>query len=231
MAASDREDAEAKRFGINNWVEAYREPLPQTFRHRQRVAERLASIGRRIIRADVSDATLIALEARLAEVDEMLGELNYHPHAGQYAEMMANQADQTSVLMAFDYDAVTGASNPAASRLSFDLDAEEVLARVTLDELQEGGPGNAHGGILSALLDVVLARVQHREGWIGVTGYLNTRYLHPTPLHQPLVLKAWPASRVGRVAKVEGGIWCGDRQTVAAEALYIAPRGLQKPIG
>lgn len=230
-------------FGLHNWVDAYRPPVPDTFVCRRAVAARLADISQRLVRADISDVELTQLDAQLAALQAQLQHIPRHHHAAQYGDMLAGRADKTRVMMAFDYDAVTGPSNPAAPRLVFDLDpgpvsdttakptsdnlatAIPVTARVTLGALHEGGPGNAHGGIIAAMLDVVLARVQHRHGWIGVTGYLNVRYLAPTPLYQPLILKAWPASRIGRVTKVEGGVWLGDVQTVAADAMFVVPRG------
>jgi len=218
-------DSEQNGFGLHNWVDAYRPPVPETFVRRRAVAERLAAISNRLIRADISDAELTDIETQLAALQARIGDIPHHSHAAQYGDMIARHADKTRVMMAFDYDAVTGPSNPAAPRLQFDLDAEQITAHVTLSALHEGGPGNAHGGVLAAMLDVVLARVQHSQGWIGVTGYLNVRYLTPTPLYQTLTLKAWPASRIGRVTKVEGGVWLGDQQTVAAEAMFVVPKG------
>lgn len=222
---SDDGKREGMNFGMQDWVDAYRPPVPETFVHRRALADRLASIGQKLIRADISDAALIALETQLASIEAGLGNVSHYSHAAQYPDMLAHRADKKGVMMAFDYDAVTGLSNPAAPRLHFLLDTSDVEATVTLESLHEGGPGNAHGGVLAAMLDVVLARIQHREGWIGVTGYLNVRYLLPTPLYQPLTLKAWAASRVGRITKVQGGVWLGDIQTVSAEAMYVVPRG------
>lgn len=211
-------------FGLHDWVEAYRPPVPETFSVRRALADRLAAISTCLIRADLPDDELQRLESQLAIIEAGLQSVSHHSHAAQYGPMVAGEASKTQVMMAFDYDAVTGASNPAAPRLQFDLDAPEVTAHVTLGVLHEGGPGNAHGGVLSALLDVVLARVPHARGYIGVTGYLNVRYLVPTPLYRRLTFKAWPASRVGRVTRVEGGVWLDDVQTVAAEAMYVVPK-------
>lgn len=211
-------------FGLHDWVEAYRSTAPDTFVVRRALADRLAAISSHLIRADLPDDELQRITTQLAAIEDALQGVSHHSHAAQYAPMVAGEATQSQVMMAFDYDAVTGASNPAAPRLQFDLDAADITAYVSLGALHEGGPGNAHGGVLAALLDVVLARVPHAQGHIGVTGYLNVRYLVPTPLYQRLTFKAWPVSRVGRVTRVEGGVWLGDVQTVAAEAMYVVPR-------
>ncbi len=221
---SDLIDKPPAVFGLHDWVDAYRPPVPDTFAVRRALADRLAAISTRLIRVDLPDAELTALDAELAGIEAKLQGACHHRHIDQYVPMVAGSATPTQVMMAFDYDAVTGASNPAAPRLRFDLDADKVTAHVTLEALHEGGPGNAHGGVLSALLDVVLARVPHAQGYIGVTGYLNVRYLVPTPLYQELTFKAWPASRIGRVTRVEGGVWRGEQQTVAAEAMYVVPK-------
>jgi acyl-coenzyme A thioesterase PaaI-like protein len=224
LAVSVLDEEPAGEFGLHDWVEAYRPPVPDTFVVRRALADRLAAISTRLIRVDLPDAELAALDTELAAIEAKLDGVRCHSHFNQYVPMAAGKATPSQVMMAFDYDAVTGASNPAAPRLRFDLDAENVTAHVTLEALHEGGPGNAHGGVLSALLDVVLARVPHAQGYIGVTGYLNVRYLVPTPLYNELTFKAWPVSRIGRVTRVAGGVWLGDLQTVAAEAMYVVPK-------
>lgn len=220
-------DAENTRYyGLQDWVAAYRQPVSDTFVCRRSIATKLAAIGNSLIRADLPLDELQQIEAQIAALQRQLTDVPRHEHRGQFADMMAGRADQDRIMMGFDYDAVTGPSNPAAPRLSFRLDGTDVEARVTLGPLHEGGPGNAHGGVLAAMLDVVLARVQHAHGWIGVTGYLNLRYCHPTPLHKELTLKAWATSRIGRMTKVAGGVWVGEKQTVEADALFVVPKGI-----
>lgn len=219
-----------RRFGVCDWIEAYEGDVPPSFLLRRRVAEKLAAVGEQLVRADVDDATLTAWLSALENLPLPLSGVPAVSQASLGQRLVATQATAHDVLMNFDYDAASGLSNPAAPDLVFiehagrapDGSDTLVEARATLGNLHGGGPGNAHGGILAAMLDVVLARVQYRGGYMGVTGYLNVRYLQPTPLFAPLSLRAWPVSVIGRKARVRGGIWVGEEQTVEAEALFVA---------
>ncbi len=222
--------ADDRRYGVNDWIAAYDAEVPSSFVLRRRIARKLSELGETLVRADVDDTVLTAW---LMALESLPVPGNGSPAMSQAElsrRLVAGEATGTEVLMNFDYDAASGLSNPAAPDLLFvehaglapDGSRTLVEARTTLGALHGGGPGNAHGGILAAMLDVVLARVQYRAGYMGVTGYLNVRYLQPTPLHTPLSLRAWPLSVIGRKARVRGGIWIGEEQTVEAEALFVA---------
>ena len=64
----------------------------------------------------------------------------------------------------------------------------EVLSPIILPQRFEGPPRGAHGGIVAAYLDEVLAgaAVNH-TGRIYVTGELSVRYVKPVPLGRPLL--------------------------------------------
>ncbi len=219
-----------RRFGPHDWITAYEQDVPESFVLRRKLAATLASLGERLVRADVDDARLSEWLEALETMAPLQEETPQVPHSVVGQRLVANEATAHDVFMNFDYDAASGFSNPAAPNLLFvehagvapDGSPTLVEATATLGLLHGGGPGNAHGGVLAAMLDVVLARVHYKAGYMGVTGYLNLRYLHPTPLHAPLVIRAWPASMLGRKARVKGGIWLGEEQTVEAEALFVA---------
>jgi acyl-coenzyme A thioesterase PaaI-like protein len=63
-----------------------------------------------------------------------------------------------------------------------------VLSPIVIPKRFEGPPEGAHGGIVAAYLDEVLAAaaVGH-TGRIHVTGELSVRYVKPTPLERPLL--------------------------------------------
>jgi len=64
----------------------------------------------------------------------------------------------------------------------------EVLSPIIIPQRFEGPPGGAHGGIVAAYLDEVLAGAAvHRTGRMYVTGELSVRYVKPTPLGRPLL--------------------------------------------
>jgi len=62
----------------------------------------------------------------------------------------------------------------------------------------EGPPGAAHGGIVAAYLDEVLAgAVVHHAGRLYVTGELTVRYVKGTPIERLLLGRG----RAGRRAR------------------------------
>lgn len=68
-----------------------------------------------------------------------------------------------------------------------------------------GPPGIAHGGIVAAYLDEVLAgAVVRATGRVAVTGELSVRYVKPVPVETPLVGRARLVADHGRYVDVEG---------------------------
>jgi len=64
----------------------------------------------------------------------------------------------------------------------------EVLSPIVIPERFEGPPKGAHGGIVAAYLDEVLAGAAlGHTGRAYVTGELSVRYIRPTPLNRPLL--------------------------------------------
>ena len=82
-----------------------------------------------------------------------------------------------------------------------------VLSPVLVQRQYEGPPGTAHGGIVAAYLDEILAgAVVRATGRIAVTGELTVRYLRPVPLETPLLGRAHVVTDHGRYVDVEGRI-------------------------
>ena len=64
----------------------------------------------------------------------------------------------------------------------------EVLSPIVIPRRFEGPPGAAHGGIVAAYLDEVLAGAAvHHTGGMYVTGELTVRYVKGAPLERPLL--------------------------------------------
>ncbi len=213
-----------RTYSLKDWCQALEQPASESFQLRQHIASELAQINQALLRIDATEAELEDLLAQVRAFRETLPSFQKTASAVPSKAIADGLADQDDVYMAFDYDALIGNSNPAAPGVTFHDTSEQVIARTTLTELHQGGPGKAHGGVLAGLLDVVLARVQHRAGFLGVTGNLKIRYLRPTYINKPLELRAWSTRQPGRIAVVEGGIWMEGLQTVAAEGLWIAPK-------
>jgi uncharacterized protein (TIGR00369 family) len=69
------------------------------------------------------------------------------------------------------------------------VDAEGVLARLTLAPEYQGWRGIAHGGIVMALLDEAMAHAAGFAGHRGVTASVNVRFRKPVPLEQPIEVR------------------------------------------
>jgi acyl-coenzyme A thioesterase PaaI-like protein len=81
----------------------------------------------------------------------------------------------------------------------------EVLSPIVVPRRFEGPPEGAHGGIVAAYLDEVLAgaAVGH-TGRVHWTGELSVRYVRPTPVERPLLGRAGAVRQSERYLDLEG---------------------------
>ena len=95
----------------------------------------------------------------------------------------------------------------------------EVLAPIVVPRRFEGPPGAAHGGIVAAYLDEVLAgaAVNH-TGKLYLTGELSVRYVKGTPLERPLLGRGRAVRDSGRYLDLEGVIEDWETHEVVARA-------------
>jgi len=114
---------------------------------------------------------------------------------------------------------VCGMQNPIGLKAFFYQDEEgRVVAHFIGKEEHQGYPGVMHGGIVTALLDEVIARVAIAQDLLwGVTAKLEVRFRRPVPLGQPLTLVGEMTRLRSRTLEARGEIRLEDG-TVAAEA-------------
>jgi uncharacterized protein (TIGR00369 family) len=114
---------------------------------------------------------------------------------------------------------VCGMQNPIGLKAFFYQDEEgRVVAHFTGKEEHQGYPGVMHGGIVTALLDEVIARVAIAQDLLwGVTAKLEVRFRRPVPLGQPLTLVGEMTRLRSRTLEAHGEIRLEDG-TIAAEA-------------
>jgi acyl-coenzyme A thioesterase PaaI-like protein len=95
----------------------------------------------------------------------------------------------------------------------------EVLAPIIIPARFEGPPQTAHGGIVAAYLDEILAgaAVSH-TGRIHVTGELTIRYVRPTPIERPLLGRGRAVKEAGRYVDVQGTLEDLDTREIVARA-------------
>ena len=91
-------------------------------------------------------------------------------------------------------------ANPQGLHLTFTTDTSDpesitAIANVQLDRMHEGPPGHIHGGIVAALLDEAMSKLNRPLNVLAMTRHMEVDYLRPAPLYQPLILTARHLSR------------------------------------
>ena len=109
-----------------------------------------------------------------------------------------------------------GAANPIGLKLTFREEGDVYAATFTAGPEHQGYDGIMHGGLVSTLLDEIMARYIYAKGKNGVTAKLEVRYRQPTPIGQPLELRGWITEEKSRMYQLEGQIRLADG-TVTAE--------------
>jgi acyl-coenzyme A thioesterase PaaI-like protein len=95
----------------------------------------------------------------------------------------------------------------------------EVLAPIVIPMRFEGPPGTAHGGIVAAYLDEILAGAAlNHGGRTYLTGELTVRYVKPTPIDRPLLGRGRATKDSGRYLDVEGTLEDLETREVVARA-------------
>lgn len=116
-----------------------------------------------------------------------------------------------------------GVDNPIGLKLAFyELDDGRVAARFTPGEEHQGYPGVMHGGIACALLDETIGRTLENLDIWAMTVDLNTRFLKPVPLNEPITVIGEMVRLRSRTMEGKGEIRLEDGTVaVVAEARYI----------
>lgn len=84
-----------------------------------------------------------------------------------------------------------GKSNPIGLKLSFYEQDDCYFSDFIAAKEHQGYDGIVHGGIVSTLLDEIMARYIYAKGLKAVTAELRVRYHKPTPIAEKLSLKGY----------------------------------------
>lgn len=121
------------------------------------------------------------------------------------------------------HDPATGTHNAVAPPLVIrGLPDGWVEGTVTLGIAYQGQPRMAHGGISALLLDHCLGAANGWAGLGGMTANLTLNYKRPTPLFEPLTLRARQVRVEGRKIWCEATLSARGEVCVTADALFIA---------
>ncbi|MGH2932557.1 MAG: PaaI family thioesterase [Gaiellaceae bacterium] len=91
----------------------------------------------------------------------------------------------------------------------------------SFDERHQGGPGLAHGGMVSALLDEVCGLLATWYRFPVVTGRIFLRYRRPVPINRPLLSRALVEEEKGRRVHVRGELWDSDELLAEARIAFV----------
>jgi uncharacterized protein (TIGR00369 family) len=98
-----------------------------------------------------------------------------------------------------------GPGHPSGLRVRCFRTPEGVASPVMIPPQYAGPPGAAHGGIIAAYLDEILAgAVLRATGKIAVTGELTVRYRRPVPVGRAVLGRGRLVENHGRYVEVEG---------------------------
>ena len=110
---------------------------------------------------------------------------------------------------------VCGRDNPIGLKLTFHEEDNKYVSQFTAGSEHQGYDGIVHGGIVSTLLDEIMARYIYAKGLHAVTARLEVRYRHPTPIGQPLTLVGWIVRERGKLYELAGEIRLADGTVTA----------------
>jgi acyl-coenzyme A thioesterase PaaI-like protein len=98
-----------------------------------------------------------------------------------------------------------GPGHPTGLHVRCFKTADGVMSPIIVPAQYNGPPGAAHGGIVAAYLDEVLAAaVKRATTRAAVTGELTVRYMKPVPVETPIVGRGSLVADHGRYVDVEG---------------------------
>lgn len=121
-----------------------------------------------------------------------------------------------------------GPHHPDGLRVRCFKTSEGIAAPILIPDRFQGPPGTAHGGIVAAYLDEVLAAtVVRATGRIAVTGELTVRYVAPVPTETAVLGHGGLVMNHGRYVDVEGRLedFASRRLLAAARARFVFPAG------
>lgn len=115
-----------------------------------------------------------------------------------------------------------GKLNPIGLKLDFREEDNTYITNFTAGPEHQSYDGIVHGGIVSTLLDEIMARYIHAKGVNAVTARLEVRYRHPTPIGQELTVIGRIINQRGKMYEMAGEIRLPDGTVTAQGKAVIA---------
>lgn len=96
------------------------------------------------------------------------------------------------------FSIIGGPLSPFGMGARYQRQGNEAHARITLGPAFEGPPTRAHGGVVAAVVDEVMATLLSVLGTVAYTGRLTVDYVRAAPLGVELNFRAWLDRQEGR---------------------------------
>lgn len=117
-----------------------------------------------------------------------------------------------------------GKANPIGLKIDFSYDESgAAYAELSVDKVFEGYPDLVHGGILSTLMDEVMAKAVIHSGKIAVTARLTVTYRKALAPGRRVIIKGWITRAKSRSLTAAANISDESGVYAEAEALFIVP--------
>jgi uncharacterized protein (TIGR00369 family) len=111
-----------------------------------------------------------------------------------------------------------GRLNPIGLKLTFYRSADGVLAPFTPEQRHEGYTGVVHGGIVTTVLDEVMAWALYAEEIWAVTGDLRVRFRRPVSVGVPTIASGRIVATRSRTVEVAASLIEAASDRVLADA-------------
>jgi acyl-coenzyme A thioesterase PaaI-like protein len=191
------------------------------------VASRLRDLGHDFVTRSLSDKQLQELLAPIDVLARVVGSAPLRERDLTNVDisrfkMVVPNVDEVARHQLFSDSFVSGNANPLGLGASLRRDGDVAVMNVTLGKAFEGAPGRAHGGVIAALVDETMGLVLAIQEKLAFTAQLDITYLAPTPVGEPLSVRAWLARSSHRKLYIEASVKASDVEVVTAKALFIA---------
>lgn len=118
-----------------------------------------------------------------------------------------------------------GRDNPIGLKLDFQEENDTYISTFIPGPEHQGYGGIMHGGLVSTLLDEIMARYLYAKGLTAVTAKLEVRFRHPTPIGQELRICGWITGQRGKMYELAGNITLPDGTVTAEGKATVAVKG------
>jgi len=126
---------------------------------------------------------------------------------------------------------VCGDKNPNGLKVHFYADGDEAVAECVADAQFQGYRNIFHGGVVSALLDEIMAKAILAQEIYPLTAEMTVRFKRAVPTGQRLFLRGRITSRRGRMFETAGELMDADGAVFAtATGKYIEASGAMREV-